>query len=164
MPYKDKEKRCEHGRQYYQLHREEKCEYQREWNRKNYEKMKNEDKERYEQYLAYFRTSNRRQGEKTKLTVINHYSNGTMACANPYNEHKEPYTNLYTLTVDHINGGGWLERKGYGAKFYRNLIKSGFPSGFQILCMNCQWIKRRTNHELSGNPHPYLAYTKRVIR
>ena len=30
---------------------------------------------------------------------------------------------------------------------YNWLIKNNFPSGFQTLCMNCQFIKREENRE-----------------
>ncbi len=50
------------------------------------------------------------------------------------------------LTIDHIKGGGTQHRKAIktagGYDFYGWLKKHGYPSGFQVLCMNCQWIKR----------------------
>jgi hypothetical protein len=43
------------------------------------------------------------------------------------------------LTIDHINGGGGRHRAevGSGNRFYRWLIKNGFPEGFRTLCYNC---------------------------
>jgi hypothetical protein len=35
---------------------------------------------------------------------------------------------------------------GYG--FYTWLKKNGFPEGLQVLCMNCNWVKRVENNEL----------------
>jgi hypothetical protein len=47
------------------------------------------------------------------------------------------------LALDHISGGGAIHRKeiGGGADFYRWLIKSGFPPGYQVLCHNCNLAK-----------------------
>jgi hypothetical protein len=52
------------------------------------------------------------------------------------------------LSIDHINNDGAEERKsgkysGSGYGFYRWLRKSGFPSGYQVLCMNCQVGKHK---------------------
>ena len=43
------------------------------------------------------------------------------------------------LVIDHINGGGTKHRQevGSGSKFYQWLKKQGFPSGFRVLCHNC---------------------------
>ena len=46
------------------------------------------------------------------------------------------------LTIDHVNGGGNAHRKQEslnGAKFYTWLVRHSFPSGFRILCMNCNF-------------------------
>jgi len=48
-------------------------------------------------------------------------------------------TELKFLTVDHINNDGAAHRKitGIGNNFFLWLRKNNFPSGFQILCFNC---------------------------
>jgi hypothetical protein len=47
------------------------------------------------------------------------------------------------LTIDHIDGGGNQHRKKVGAaNVYRWLRLNGYPPGFQVLCMNCQFGKR----------------------
>ena len=47
------------------------------------------------------------------------------------------------LTIDHINGGGRVERQkvGTGSRFYRWLKNNNFPSGYQVLCYNCNCSK-----------------------
>lgn len=56
---------------------------------------------------------------------------------------------LTVLDLDHINGGGQEDRMKLGSspfKIYRDLRAKGFPSGFRVLCRNCNWIEylRRT--------------------
>ena len=90
-----------------------------------------------------------------KLTVLSHYSGGNPPhCANPFDQHKEPYTDIRALTIDHINGGGLRHLKslhiGSGSHFYGWLRANRFPDGYQVLCFNCQWIKRAVRHETSG--------------
>jgi len=53
------------------------------------------------------------------------------------------------LTMDHIDNDGALHRRTIGGgkpssrSLYAWLIASGFPPGFQVLCMNCNWGKAR---------------------
>ena len=52
------------------------------------------------------------------------------------------------LSIDHIDNNGAQERKsglyaGSGYSFYRWLRKTGFPPGYQVLCMNCQIGKHK---------------------
>ena len=56
------------------------------------------------------------------------------------------------LTVDHIYGRDNLpedEKDLYGKDLYRWLSLNDFPSGFQILCWNCNFAK----HNLGKCPH-----------
>lgn len=55
-------------------------------------------------------------------------------------------THTDVLTLDHINNDGAEQRKtlgthGKGHKFYVWLKKNGYPSGYRVLCMNCNWGK-----------------------
>ena len=57
------------------------------------------------------------------------------------------------LQVDHINGGGMAERRSMNMAqtvLYRKIL-SGAP-GYQLLCANCNWIKRVEQSEAPGRP------------
>lgn len=58
--------------------------------------------------------------------------------------------NPLVLEIDHIaNEGGKDRRKGViGARWYRVIIKNNFPSDYQILCRNCNWLKHRLGGQL----------------
>ena len=61
-------------------------------------------------------------------------------------------SDLRVLSIDHVKGNGYLWRKenthgASGARLYQWLKKNKYPQDFQVLCMNCQWIKRRENNE-----------------
>lgn len=70
------------------------------------------------------------------------------------------------LTIDHMqNNGSKLRRlgiHGHSTDFYRWLKKCGFPSGFQVLCMNCQFGKRMNKgvcpHQVRCNDYPEREY------
>jgi len=60
------------------------------------------------------------------------------------------------LSIDHINNDGAKHKREFnlrtGDEVYRWLVKNGFPPGFQVLCMNCNWGKR-----FNGNVCPHVA-------
>lgn len=70
-----------------------------------------------------------------KELVLRQYSKGEPKCC------RCGFTDVRALTIDHINGGGGKHRKEI-SHICRWLVKNNFPDGFQILCMNCQFIKR----------------------
>lgn len=68
-----------------------------------------------------------------RLAVINHYG-GECACCGE--------AGIEFLSIDHANGGGRKHREDVlGSKtssgFYEWLINNNYPSGFRVLCMNC---------------------------
>lgn len=80
---------------------------------------------------------------KVKKTIMNYYGKICQCCGE---------SNLVFLSLDHINGGGTKHRKEIGiGKLYRWIVKNNFPSGFQVLCMNCNWAKSH-----GGCPHLQL--------
>lgn len=57
------------------------------------------------------------------------------------------------LQIDHINGGGSKERKdpGFSRTNHNRRVLQSFLAGenkYQLLCANCNWIKRYENNEL----------------
>lgn len=69
--------------------------------------------------------------QKNKMTIISHYGGQCSCCGE---------IRMEFLTIDHIDGGGHKHRsllKERGTTFYRWVIKNKFPSGFQVLCLNC---------------------------
>jgi hypothetical protein len=88
-----------------------------------------------------------------KLEVFDHYSKGTFKCC------RCGFADLRALSIDHINGGGTEHRKIIpGHKMYVWLRKNNYPEGFQVLCMNCNWIKRFENNEIQRRNYVYLHF------
>jgi hypothetical protein len=129
---------------------------QKEYRLKNKEKYslldkqyKDDNKEKIRiQRKEYRLINSKRISEKNKKSyqylrsnVISHYSNNMMICMCPgCNEN-----HLDFLTIDHIDNNGSEHRKQLGnvggTGLYKWLIKNNFPTGFQVLCMNCNFSK-----------------------
>jgi len=58
------------------------------------------------------------------------------------------FSDIRALQVDHIRGGGTAELREIGAKAIYRKIRNGNTEGYQLLCANCNWIKR---HEMGEN-------------
>jgi predicted nucleic-acid-binding Zn-ribbon protein len=118
-----------------QERKKERKKYMRAYCQKWYAKNK-------ERQLAYMRGYFHRQ----KVEVLSHYS-ATVTCQ------RCGFSDVRALSVDHVNGGGRRHIKEIqrsGSSFYHWLKQHKYPPGFQVLCMNCQWIKRSEKHEVRG--------------
>lgn len=117
------------------------------WYRRNREKEK---RRKHTYYLAHRVSECKKQRARMlalKTEVIRHYSpSGT--CQNEGCN----FSDIRALTIDHIDGGGNKHRRqlfpntprGAGNAIYRWLKNAGYPDGFRVLCMNCQFILSRT--------------------
>ena len=70
-------------------------------------------------------------------------------CSNPDCLIPGGCTDIRCLQIDHINGGGSKERK----RFHIPLQVFKNPSAYQVLCANCNWIKRVEKHEIKNIVH-----------
>ena len=81
--------------------------------------------------------------KQLKLEILSHYSSNLKcnSCG---------FSDIRALSIDHIKGNGNKHRKAIGRMdFYQWIKKNNFPKGFQVLCFNCQWIKRVQNNEVN---------------
>jgi len=86
------------------------------------------------------RISHNKSAIAVRDLVLTHYSGGPPSCACCGESIR------ILLSIDHIVGGGNKHRKavtnGRGSEaFYRWLIKNEYPSGYQVLCRNCNYGK-----------------------
>lgn len=90
-----------------------------------------------------------------RLEVFGHYGGPHCACCGE--------RMLLFLSLDHIENDGAAQRKVLrgqnvsqrGIHFYSWLRKRGFPPGFQVLCMNCNFGKHR-----NGGICPHKSVSK----
>lgn len=153
----NKSKILKNAKEYSKKNIEKKKIYNANYRSKNIERLKMHDREYYWSNINKIKNYRmehsksialRRNEYKNKIReeVLTHYSKGTapkcLSCGKK---------NPSLLTIDHINENGSLERKKLGKKggieFYLWLKKNKFPLGYQVLCYNCNWIKRYRKKE-----------------
>lgn len=88
---------------------------------------------------TYSRSKSKREIKKFKDACLDAYGKKCICCGEETKEF---------LTIDHEGGNGNEHRKSLfkhnvgGVHMYRWLKKNNFPSGYRILCMNCNWATR----------------------
>lgn len=69
------------------------------------------------------------------------------------------FSDTRALQIDHINGGGTKEHKAMTWYTFRNYLlnlpESELFKNYQILCANCNWIKRHEEKEIGSRPTIY---------
>ena len=89
----------------------------------------------------------RRWNHRQKLAVFEALGSRCILCG---------FNDKRALQVDHVNGKGRQERRLLnkpGAMYFRyilNSIQAGEHNKYQLLCANCNWIKRVKNNEQGG--------------
>ena len=104
-------------------------EYQRAYYQANKERMR--IPRRYAQ---------RRYANRLRLDVLEILGGKCRGCGT---------TDHRVLQVDHIGGNGNLERKRTYREAILQKIRQGEIGGYQLLCANCNWIKRLEQGESS---------------
>ena len=132
------------------------AERRHQWGKKYYEK--NHEWFRANQRDYYVRTKsrinalNRANSRRLKFNVLLHYS-PELKCVGwenkdcPFNCDREHFSDellLAFLSLDHKNDDGYKHKKEVHVLhgLYGWARANDFPEIFQVLCMNCQWIKR----------------------
>ena len=93
--------------------------------------------------LKEWRTNNESTHAKLRKEVLHFLGNKCVRCG---------INDFRVLQIDHINGNGYQEKKRFGrggqasVKYYRHVIAVA-GEGYQLLCANCNWIKRYEQQE-----------------
>lgn len=108
--------------------------YYKDWYKNNKAKVHAQHKAYYYRHHEMSKAKGRERNQTLRRETLAIYSHGLNQCACCGDAHYE------FLALDHINGGGNVERKKLnrtGMAFYRWLKAHGYPQGYQVLCHNC---------------------------
>lgn len=143
MPYKNPEDRRAYLREYYCKNKDK----YKKWSSEYLSKPEAKEKRRVRQ--TEWRKNNpdksnakaRRHHRSIRLKVIEFL--GGKCCRCGFNDWR-------ALQIDHVDGGGTYETsvkfRGALTTYYKHVIKTG-GAGYQLLCANCNWIKKYENGE-----------------
>lgn len=116
-----------HAKDYYLKHKSKRDEYNKKRRTENSEIVN---------YIS------NKSYHKTRIEVLAHYSPDLRCIECGFDKHTS------ALSIDHINGDGCSHRKEIGGQnMYYWIKQNNFPNNLQVLCMNCQFIKRYENNE-----------------
>lgn len=132
MGYKDPEKQREYQRRWNEQHRGE---YQRKYRETHARTDRGSNKEYRQRMRVVLRQK-----------VFDLLGNICARCG---------FADQRALQIDHVNGGGNIERRALRSSeaMWRKILASG-GEGYQVLCSNCNWIKRHENNECAGKDSP----------
>lgn len=141
------------SKEYYQKHKtepefkERKKQSQRKYSQTNKEQIRIRHLGYCRTYREKYRGFHKKYMNKLKMKVFEKLGN---KCSNPHCLVPNGCRDIRCLQIDHINGGGNKELKTFGWYQMMKKILSG-SKDYQLLCANCNWIKRHENHEVKGN-------------
>lgn len=124
---------------YYQKNKEKMKQTRKEWYQAN--------KERASEYAKRWHLQNRdtsnanraRESQEARNKILEKFGNKCTRCG---------FDDKRALQIDHINGGGQKEiKKINNSRKYYLYVLQDTTNKYQILCANCNWIKRRENKE-----------------
>lgn len=94
----------------------------------------------YQKYPEKYRLQLREYYKKLRLMALDMLGNKCNTCG---------FDDPRALQIDHINGGGTKHRKETTKTFIKSVVDSLLDNEgiYQLLCANCNWIKRVENKE-----------------
>lgn len=149
-------------REWCSKNREKMRAYHRAWYRKNAEDMRARSRKFHREHKEYYYKKQKEWASKNpekvaasrKKLVAKNKERARALRAKMLSDHGGKcvtcgFSDSRALQIDHINGGGKRHRKTFnsGSMYYQHLSKCWDDSKYQILCANCNQIKKITNNE-----------------
>lgn len=119
----------------------------KQYRKDNPEYFMRKRKEWYHKNQEFKKQYSRNRLKNIMFEVLTYYSKGNIECI-CCGENIIGF-----LTIDHINGGGNKHRRDLGMKnvagvnFYSWLKRNDFPTGYQVMCFNCNCGRSRVRGE-----------------
>lgn len=120
------------------------------WRSKDIEKVREQRRAALERYRKANPNAQRDLRRRKRIEILEFFGGICVKCG---------LSNQVALEVDHINGGGWSERKSGADTIWKQLklIRNNpdlARSKYQLLCANCHAIKdcKHGLHQINPNP------------
>ena len=117
---------------------ENKKAWNKKWYQNNKEKVYSQSRKYKSEHRERIRELSNLSGKKKRKEILNFLGGKCVRCG---------FSDWRVLQIDHINGGGVKEHKKISntSTFYKT-VKT-HKEKYQVLCANCNWIKRYENNE-----------------
>ena len=157
MPYTDPERKRESDKAYRKAHKgqERYLSYGRAWKERNKEKVRENARLYAQQNKTKVHAYGKQYRKSLKVQAFQAYGGANCACCGE--------NHIEFLSIDHMNGGGNEHRRQIGLKAahpYKWLKDHNYPSGFRVLCMNCNFALGAFGYcphgKLEEPPKPFL--------
>jgi hypothetical protein len=93
---------------------------------------------RHQHRLEYRREWDRKWREQNKIATFTRFGNKCNRCG---------FADYRALQIDHVHAGGTREHQKLGRRKFFKKVLSDTTGAYQLLCANCNWIKRYENNE-----------------
>jgi hypothetical protein len=133
---KNKKINNENAKKWRKEHPEEVKAHYRKYYRKHAKARKKAVHEYHKKNVEQSRRWGREHGAREREKILSLYGKKCNTCG--YSK------DVRALQLDHINGNGKIDRK--KTRVFKYVLEN--KKKFQILCANCNWIKRYTNNEM----------------
>ena len=140
MPFKDPAKATEYKHNYQITHREKINAYNRKYYAEHLEEERERSRKDNIKYREYSQKWHKDRDDKLRRDVLEILGNKCCHCG---------FSDPRALQVDHVNGGGGKEFRALGKTKMAKKVLETNGEGYQLLCANCNWIKRYENKECS---------------
>ena len=95
-----------------------------------------------EKYRQYYKNYVAQYIKKLRKKVLDKFGNKCVKCS---------FSDWRALQIDHVNGGGSKETRSINsANYYLKVLRDRLGK-YQLLCANCNWIKRYEKKENMGD-------------
>ena len=146
-----KRNKCKNIKEYrkesYKINKEYFKEKHKEYRKNNKEQLNKYSKNYHKDHKEYRNKYQREYFRFLRVKVIEKYGS---KCANPYNlNHGDFLNDIRCLHIDHINSNGAQERKEIRLSVYLKKVLADKEGNYQLLCANCNFIKKHINNEVS---------------
>lgn len=128
-----------------------------DWYKRNRDKAREQRKRSYQRNKVQEIARNKaRYHKNVKMKLINHLGGKCVKCG---------FSDWRALQLDHINGDGGYEIRDVfknNIKMYAYYVKhlSEATKRLQLLCANCNWIKRYEQKETGGTRGKWIRAAK----
>lgn len=140
---RNREARLKYIKEYAEKNKEKIKEYRKQYYRKNKKRIKTRTKKNWNKNKVKFNIERNKKRQELKRKVIQILGGKCIQCG---------VDDMRCLQLDHIHGGGTEERSKMNVRaiyrFILNNPREEWEHKYQLLCANCNWIKKFENWEM----------------